>query len=65
MDTLCCRCNDRPCVDDWSDYCHECEQEMDRIEQQAEDRRLEIERDADDGPCDCQSCRGYPDGFIG
>lgn len=60
----CVRCNDRACVDEWTCYCYECEQEMDRIEQQAEDNRLRIERE-DDGPCTCQSCRGYPDGFIG
>lgn len=60
---ICDRCKDRPCLDDWSAYCYECEQELDRIEQEAEDIRLSIERD-DDAPCDCQACRGYPDGFI-
>ena len=65
MTLLCIRCNDRPAIDEWSCHCYECEQELDRIEMEEEDRLLAIERDLDDDTCDCQSCRGYPDGFRG
>lgn len=61
---MCCRCLITPAIDEWSDYCYPCEQAVDRAEMEEEDRLLAIERDLDDDTCDCQSCRGYPDGFI-
>lgn len=64
MDTKLCEvCHDR-LVDDpeWDLTCAECNRRAD-IAQDEEDRKRSLLHD--DGPCDCQSCRGYPDNFVG
>lgn len=60
---LCTHCHQEFDGDpDWDDWCPNC----DLAWRQEEDRREEAEAlPDDDGPCDCQSCRGYPDNFLG